>query len=71
MTTEKKPTIHFRFVVNAMGGGHTHVKVWSGTTPYSLGLTGGLVMRNDEWEALQKALGTAKADGVQIHVGEP
>ena len=69
MSSDPKTT-HFRFVVNAMGGGHTHVKVWAGTTPYALGMTGGLVMRTEEWEALQRALASVKADDVAIHLGE-
>src|ERR1044072_1381773 len=39
----------FKFVYK-VGGGHTHVRMFSGKSAVSLGLCGTLVMRNEEWE---------------------
>jgi hypothetical protein len=41
-------TRHFRFLFRTAGG-HTHVRIFAGLCPQSLGLCGTLCLSNDEW----------------------
>jgi hypothetical protein len=66
-----KAPMHFRFRVNARGGGHVHLTVYAGTTPGSLGRSGGLVLREAEWTALQLALSGNREPGVLVHIEDP
>jgi hypothetical protein len=43
----------FRFYYR-QGGGHTHMKLWVGERPGSLGLAGSLVMKNDEFREFKR-----------------
>lgn len=65
--TDNAPTC-FTFRVNAHGGGHVHVVLFAGFTPGSLGRSGGLVLRTEEWQALRAVLTAAKQDGVVVTV---
>lgn len=44
-------TVKYRYRVQ---GGHTHVRVFAGTTPDALGLTGTTIWRNEEWELFMR-----------------
>jgi hypothetical protein len=67
---EAKPIVSFVFRVNARGGGHTHVTIFAGVTPGSRGRCGGLVMRDEEWAALQKVLEQGQHGATPIIVEE-
>lgn len=43
----------FRYEV---GGGHTHVSIFSGKTPGGLGKNGDVCFRNEEWAAFREVL---------------
>lgn len=73
MSTGTHPAIrplHFRFREQVSGGGHVQIKVFAGTTPGSLALCGGLVMRREEWAALRGLLcgGVDGGRGTSIHL---
>jgi hypothetical protein len=52
----------FRFRFKVLGG-HTHITLFAGTGSLSLGLCGGLVMRNEEWDAFVAEANRGKAGG--------
>jgi hypothetical protein len=41
-------------------GGHTHIRVFAGTGPASLGLCGTLVMRNEEWDKFTRVVAASR-----------
>jgi hypothetical protein len=43
----------FRFYYK-QAGGHTHMKMWAGERPGSLGLAGDLTMRNEEFREFER-----------------
>ena len=45
----------YRFYFTVLGG-HTHIRVFAGTTPGALGKCGDLTMRNEEWADFRCAL---------------
>jgi hypothetical protein len=49
------PSILFRLRYRQQGG-HTHIRVFAGTSPYSLGKAGDLVFRNEERDVLRPKL---------------
>ena len=52
----------FRFRFEELGG-HTHVRLFAGTGPGSLGKCGDLVFRNDEWADF---VGQFRGDDIEI-----